>query len=43
MVSAERMAQRAGAKVTRIKGSHAVLITQPRAVARVIETAATAP
>jgi pimeloyl-ACP methyl ester carboxylesterase len=41
--AAERMAQRAGAKVTRIKGSHAVLITQPRAVARVIETAATAP
>jgi len=38
--SAERMARRAGSKVTRIKASHAVLISQARAVARVIETAA---
>lgn len=37
---AEKMAQRAGSRVTRVKGSHAVLISQPRAVARVIETAA---
>ena len=37
---AERMAQRAGSKVTRVKASHAVLITQARAVARVIEMAA---
>jgi hypothetical protein len=34
------MAHRAGSKVTRVKASHAVLITQPRVVARVIETAA---
>ena len=39
---AERMAQRAGSKITRVKASHAVLISQPRAVARVIETAARA-
>jgi pimeloyl-ACP methyl ester carboxylesterase len=38
--AAERMAQRAGSKVTRIRASHAVLITQPRAVAKVIEAAA---
>lgn len=38
--AAERMAQRAGSKITRVKASHAVLITQPRAVAQVIETAA---
>ncbi len=38
--AAEPMAQRAGSKITRIKASHAVLISQPRAVARVIETAA---
>jgi pimeloyl-ACP methyl ester carboxylesterase len=37
---AERMAERAGSKVTRVKASHAVLISQPRAVARVIESAA---
>lgn len=37
---AQRMAQRAGAKVTRVRASHAVLISQPRAVARVIESAA---
>jgi pimeloyl-ACP methyl ester carboxylesterase len=40
--AAERMAQRAGSRVTRVKTSHAVLITQPRAVARVIEAAAQA-
>jgi len=37
---AQRMAQRAGSRVTRIKASHAVLITQPSKVARVIEIAA---
>lgn len=36
------MARRAGSKVTELKASHAVLITQARAVARVIETAAQA-
>jgi hypothetical protein len=40
--AAARMAQRSGSTVTRIKASHAVLISQPRAVARVIETAARA-
>ncbi len=38
--AAERMAQRAGSKVTRVKASHAVLITKPKAVAKVIEEAA---
>jgi pimeloyl-ACP methyl ester carboxylesterase len=38
--AAQHMAHRAGSKVTRVKASHAVLITQPRVVARVIETAA---
>ena len=38
--AAQRMAQRAGAVITRVKASHAVLITRARAVARVIETAA---
>ncbi len=38
--AAERMAQRAGAKVTRVKASHAVLISKPKAVAKVIEEAA---
>jgi pimeloyl-ACP methyl ester carboxylesterase len=38
--AAQRMAERAGSKITRVKASHAVLISQPRAVARVIETAA---
>jgi pimeloyl-ACP methyl ester carboxylesterase len=38
---AERfMAKRAGAKVTEIKGSHVVFISQPKAVADVIDTAA---
>jgi len=37
---AQRMAERAGSRVTRVRASHAVLITQPRAVAHVIETAA---
>lgn len=36
------MYQRAGAKVTEIKGSHAVFISKPNDVARVIETAAKA-
>jgi pimeloyl-ACP methyl ester carboxylesterase len=39
---ARRMAKRAGSKVTEIKASHAVLISHPRAVARVIEAAARA-
>jgi len=39
---ARRMAKRAGSKVTVVKASHAVLISQPRAVAQVIETAARA-
>jgi pimeloyl-ACP methyl ester carboxylesterase len=39
---ARRMAKRAGSKVTEIKASHAVLISHPVAVARVIETAARA-
>lgn len=37
---ARRMAERAGSKVTAVKASHAVLISHPRAVARVIEAAA---
>ena len=40
--SAWRMAHRAGSKVTVIKGSHLIHISQPRAVASVIETAARA-
>ena len=39
---AQRMANRAGSKVTMLKGSHLIFISQPRAVARVIETAARA-
>lgn len=39
---AQWMAERAGSTVTTIKASHAVYISQPRAVARVIETAARA-
>ncbi|HEY8047741.1 MAG TPA: alpha/beta hydrolase [Ramlibacter sp.] len=39
---AKWMAHRAGSKVTFVKGSHVVLISQPRAVARVIERAARA-
>jgi pimeloyl-ACP methyl ester carboxylesterase len=39
---AKWMAQRAGSKVTLVKASHAVLITQPRVVAGVIEAAARA-
>ena len=39
---ARRMAERAGSKVTEITASHAVHISHPRAVARVIETAARA-
>jgi pimeloyl-ACP methyl ester carboxylesterase len=39
---AQRMAKRAGSKVTVVDASHAVHISHPRAVARVIETAALA-
>jgi pimeloyl-ACP methyl ester carboxylesterase len=35
-----KMFKRAGAKVTEVKGSHAVFLSQPRAVAAVIEKAA---
>jgi pimeloyl-ACP methyl ester carboxylesterase len=41
-VIARRMANRAGSKVTLLKGSHFIHISHPRAVARVIETAARA-
>lgn len=41
-VAAERMAQRAGSKVTLLKGSHLVFVSRPRAVAKVIEAAARA-
>jgi len=34
------MAQRAGAKVTELKGSHAIMISQPQVVADVIVEAA---
>lgn len=37
---AQRMAKRAGSKVTLVKAGHFVHISRPRAVARVIETAA---
>jgi pimeloyl-ACP methyl ester carboxylesterase len=36
-----QMAKRAGAKVTEVKGSHAIFLSQPAATARLIETAAT--
>ena len=39
---ARRMANRAGSKLTVLKGSHFIHISHPRAVARVIETAARA-
>jgi pimeloyl-ACP methyl ester carboxylesterase len=39
---ARRMASRAGSKVTTLKGSHLIHVSDPRAVARVIETAARA-
>jgi pimeloyl-ACP methyl ester carboxylesterase len=39
---ARRMYARSGAKITEIKGSHLVYISQPAAVAKVIETAARA-
>lgn len=39
---AHRMATRAGSKVTVLKGSHLIFVSHPRAVARVIETAAQA-
>ncbi len=40
MERAKWMAQRAGSKVTFVNASHAVLVSQPRAVAAVIESAA---
>jgi pimeloyl-ACP methyl ester carboxylesterase len=40
--TARWMAKRAGSKVTEVQASHAVYISHPRAVARVIETAARA-
>lgn len=40
MERAKWMAHRAGSKVTFVNASHAVLVSQPRAVAKVIETAA---
>ena len=40
--AAQRMAARAGSKITRVKASHAVHISQPLAVARVIDAAARA-
>jgi hypothetical protein len=36
-----QMYDRAGSKITEIKASHAVYISQPEAVAKVIEEAAT--
>jgi pimeloyl-ACP methyl ester carboxylesterase len=41
-VTARRMANRAGSKVTVLKGSHLIHVSHPRDVARVIETAARA-
>ncbi len=41
-VIAQRMANRAGSKVTVLKGSHLIHISRPRAVAKVIETVARA-
>lgn len=35
-----QMAKRAGAKVTEVKGSHAIFLSQPAATAKLIETAA---
>jgi pimeloyl-ACP methyl ester carboxylesterase len=40
--AAQRMAKRAGSKVTLLKGGHLIFISNPLAVARVIETAARA-
>ena len=36
------MSRRAGSKVVEVKGSHAIYVSQPQAVAAVIEEAATA-
>jgi hypothetical protein len=36
------MAERAGAAITEVEGSHVIMISQPNAVANVILTAATA-
>lgn len=38
--AAQEMAARAGSKVTLLKGGHLVFVSQPRAVARIIEAAA---
>lgn len=35
-----QMSKRAGAKVVEVKGSHAIFVSQPQAVARIIEAAA---
>lgn len=40
--TAQRMANRAGSKVTVLKGGHLIFVSEPLAVARVIETAARA-
>ena len=40
--AAQRMASRAGSKVTILKGGHLIFVSAPLAVARVIETAARA-
>jgi pimeloyl-ACP methyl ester carboxylesterase len=42
LATAQRMANRAGSKLTVLKGGHLIFVSQPRAVARVIETAARA-
>ena len=36
----QMMAKRAGAKVTEVPGSHAIYVSQPEAVAKIIEQAA---
>jgi pimeloyl-ACP methyl ester carboxylesterase len=36
----QMMAKRAGAKVTEVSGSHAIYVSQPEAVAKIIEQAA---
>ncbi|TPG08154.1 alpha/beta hydrolase [Rhodanobacter glycinis] len=40
--TAQRMAKRAGSKVTVLEGGHLVFVARPRAVAHVIETTARA-
>jgi hypothetical protein len=41
-VAQRMMAKRAGATVTEAKGSHAIYVSQPETVARLVETAADA-